>query len=150
VDGDTNGWGRPSWGWTFDGDRSFADVFLTPTRLYVSEVLSLARANQLHAAAHITGGGLVGNLPRVIPDNLTVKIDQPWTVPAEFGWLKRRGHLSNEEMLRTFNCGVGMVLVVPEHAASSVLASHDGAVPLGIVVAGDTPEITLPYDDWWL
>jgi phosphoribosylformylglycinamidine cyclo-ligase len=125
-------------------------VFLAPTRLYVSEVLSLARSDQLHAAAHITGGGLVGNLPRVTPDGLTVKINRPWAVPVEFGWLKRQGHLSNEEMLRTFNCGVGMVLVVPEHAATAVLAAQDGAVPLGTVVPGTVPDISLPDDDWWL
>ena len=133
-----------TWRDPFTEMESFGQRFLTPTRIYVRRVLELAQQGLLHAAAHITGGGLIGNLPRVMPPGLTVRIDQPWSVPAEFGWLKRAGKVPTEDMLRTFNCGIGMVLVMP---ASGV--PHDGIV-LGDVVPGDTPHIELPEDHWWL
>lgn len=126
------------------GTRTFGDCFLTPTRIYVTTVLDLCQQNLLHAAAHITGGGLIGNLPRVLPDGLTVKIDRPWVVPAEFRWLQETGGLSSEDMLATFNCGIGMVLIVPANQASRVAGPT-----IGEVVPGTTPEIKLPADNWW-
>ena len=126
------------------GSRTLGECFLTPTRIYVSTVLELCRWNVLHAAAHITGGGLIGNVPRVLPDGLTIKIDRPWVVPAEFGWLRRTGGLSSEDMLQTFNCGIGMVLVVPANQASRV-----SGPTIGEVVPGTAPSITLPDDEWW-
>ena len=126
------------------GTRTFGECFLTPTRIYVSTVLDLCRQNMVHAAAHITGGGLIGNLPRILPDGLTVKIDRPWVVPSEFGWLQEAGELSSEDMLATFNCGIGMVLVIPANQASRVAGPT-----IGEVVPGTTPEITLPAANWW-
>lgn len=126
------------------GSRTFGECFLTPTRIYVPTILDLCQQNLLHAAAHITGGGLVGNVPRVLPDGLTVKIDRPWVVPAEFGWLRQAGGLSSEDMLGTFNCGIGMVLVVPANQASRIAGPT-----IGEVVPGTAPEITLPGEEWW-
>lgn len=135
-----------AWNAPFDPERTLGEAFLTPTRLYVNDILGLGP--HLHAAAHITGGGLIGNIPRVIPEGLTIKIRQPWPVPAEFRWIKCHGGATNEDMLRTFNCGIGMVLIASEQEATSMLAASD-AIYLGEVVAGDTPEINLPDDNWW-
>ena len=126
------------------GSRTFGECFLTPTRIYVPTILDLCQQNLLHAAAHITGGGLIGNVPRVLPDGLTVTIDRPWVVPAEFGWLKRAGGLSSEDMLRTFNCGIGMVLAVPANQASRIA----GPI-IGEVVSGSVLSIALPDEEWW-
>lgn len=98
----------------FAPGQNLGEAFLTPTRLYVRSVLALHKAGLLHGAAHITGGGLPGNLPRVLPDGLDAVIDGAWPVPPVFGWLARTGNVENEEMLRVFNCGIGMVLITPE------------------------------------
>ncbi len=118
--------------------ETLAAALMTPTRLYVHQVLTLHRAGLLHAAAHITGGGLPGNVPRVLPAGLDVLIDQPWPVPEVFGWLSRRGNIRIEEMLQVFNCGIGMVLVVPDaEAAIAALAPLDEEpVLLGHVAEG--------------
>ena len=93
--------------------QTLAEALLTPTRIYVRPLLSLHRAGLLRAAAHITGGGLVGNVPRVLPPGLSAALDASrWTLPPVFRWLARAGGIAPEEMLRVFNCGVGMVLVV--------------------------------------
>jgi phosphoribosylformylglycinamidine cyclo-ligase len=126
------------------GSRTLGECFLTPTRIYVKTILDLCEQNLIHAAAHITGGGLIGNVPRVLPAGLTVKIDRPWVVPAEFGWLKQTGGLSSEDMLGTFNCGIGMVLVVPANQAARIAGPT-----IGEVVSGTVPEIALPPESWW-
>ncbi len=88
-------------------------ALLTPTRLYVAAALAAIRAGGVHAIAHITGGGLTENLPRVLPDDLGATIDLgSWAVPPVFGWLADQGGMTQAEMLKTFNAGVGMVLVV--------------------------------------
>ncbi|MCG0997466.1 phosphoribosylformylglycinamidine cyclo-ligase [Acetobacter persici] len=98
----------------FAPGKNLGEALLTPTKLYVRTVLDLHRAGLLHAAAHITGGGLPGNLPRILPDGLDAVIDAAWPVPPVFNWLARTGDVANEEMLRVFNCGVGMVLITPK------------------------------------
>jgi len=107
--------------------ESLGTLLLTPTRIYVKPVLDLAAKMPLHALAHITGGGLIENLPRVLPANTRALID-PWPRPAIFDWLQSRGHIADHEMLRTFNCGIGMVLcVAPEDADAAVSAlQHSG------------------------
>lgn len=106
------------------GDDSLADALMKPTKIYVKAVNALQKqlgnAN-IHAMAHITGGGLTENLPRVLPDNLSAQIDlASWEFPAVFKWLQQGGNIAQSEMLRTFNCGVGFVLVVPqEHAKTA-------------------------------
>ena len=93
--------------------RRLADILLTPTRIYVKSLLALHAALDVHAMAHITGGGLPGNVPRVIPGPLRAVIDRSsWTRPPIFTWLQDGGNIPEEEMYRTFNCGIGMVVIV--------------------------------------
>jgi phosphoribosylformylglycinamidine cyclo-ligase len=108
----------------FAADRSLADVLLAPTRIYVKSCLAAIRDHGdggVHALAHITGGGLTENLPRVLPDSLAARIDRArWPVPPVFGWLAERGGIDDLELLRTFNCGIGMAVVVAAEAAGAV------------------------------
>ena len=106
---------------------SLGRALMTPTRLYVSPVLALHRAGLLKGAAHITGGGLPGNLPRMLPDGLGVAIDgDAWALPPVFGWLAQTGDIAAEEMLRVFNCGIGMALVVSNISSATALLSELG------------------------
>jgi len=96
----------------FDG-ATLGDKLLAPTQIYVKPLLALHEKINMHALAHITGGGLLENIPRVMPDNTQAKIDAAsWTTPAIFDWLQTNGNITDEEMYRTFNCGIGMVVVV--------------------------------------
>ncbi len=104
------------------GDRPLMDALLEPTRIYVRAVRAMMEEVPLHAAAHITGGGLPENLPRVLPDGVDAHINPTsWSPPAIFDWLQKQGNVAPEEMLRTFNCGVGMVLVVPAEQGSRAI-----------------------------
>ncbi|NIR30760.1 MAG: phosphoribosylformylglycinamidine cyclo-ligase [Gammaproteobacteria bacterium] len=104
------------------GGRSLREALLEPTRIYVAPVLELIRAHPVRAIAHITGGGLPGNIPRVLPEHTLARIDRgSWSLPEVFGWLQRAGNIRDAEMLRTFNCGVGMVLAMPAEAAPAGL-----------------------------
>ncbi|MGC1955266.1 MAG: phosphoribosylformylglycinamidine cyclo-ligase [Gammaproteobacteria bacterium] len=101
------------------GERSLADVLLEPTRIYVQAVHRLMQRVPVHAIAHITGGGLLENVPRVLPNQVRARIDTAaWQQPPIFHWLQEQGRIPDEELYRTFNCGIGMVLVVPEAALS--------------------------------
>lgn len=112
-----------------DLGRPLGEELLLPTRLYVRAVLRVRDRFTLKAAAHITGGGLPGNIPRSLPEGLGVHLWRgSWPVPPIFGLLSRTGGLSEAEMLRTFNCGLGMVLVVPEAEAEAVAAEVEGHV----------------------
>ncbi len=104
------------------GDGTLGAALLAPTRLYVKgAVRAIAEEGALHALAHITGGGLTENLPRVLPEGMGATIDlQSWTLPPVFGWLAAQGGLAEAEMLKTFNCGIGMVAVVPADKAQAV------------------------------
>ncbi len=106
----------------FDGSTLGA-CLLAPTRIYVKPLLDLIDKVNVHAMAHITGGGLLENLPRVMPDNTQANIDSSkWNRPAVFDWLQEQGNVTDHEMYRTFNCGIGMVLVV---AAKDVAQTLD-------------------------
>ncbi len=97
-------------------------LLLTPTRIYVKSILQLLKQMPIHAMAHITGGGLVENLPRVLPDHTKAVIDlNSWRWPAIFEWLQHTGKVPTEDMWRTFNCGVGMVLTLPEESTDAAL-----------------------------
>ena len=131
-------WERPA---PFSPQRSLAEALLEPTRIYVKPVLAALRETQaIKALAHITGGGLSENLPRVLPDGLAAHIDlATWTAPAVFGWLKRAGNLGDEEMLRTFNCGVGLVLVAAANQNDAVLSALKAAGELPFIVGEVEP-----------
>jgi phosphoribosylformylglycinamidine cyclo-ligase len=112
-------------GWTeacpFDTRKSLGEALMTPTRIYVKSVLAAIKGGGVKALAHITGGGLVDNLPRVLPDALQADIDgASWKLPAVFGWLKKTGGVPIEDLVRTFNCGIGMVAVVAPAAEAAV------------------------------
>ncbi len=95
------------------GGQSLADALITPTRIYVRNLLALARHCQINAIAHITGGGLLENIPRVLPENLSARINlSSWQLPPVFSWLQQAGNIEQAEMLRTFNCGAGMILAI--------------------------------------
>jgi phosphoribosylformylglycinamidine cyclo-ligase len=108
------------------GGVKLVDALMAPTTLYVKPVLELLQAHDLHAMAHITGGGLTENIIRVIPEGLGLEIDvSAWTLPPVFDWLQREGAVENTEMWRTFNCGIGFVLVVSPEQASAVESDLD-------------------------
>lgn len=105
------------------GGQPLADVVMKPTRIYVKPILDLAKKLDIHAMAHITGGGLPGNLPRVLPNGTRAHIDTTsWTWPALFQFLQQQGNVDTYEMYRTFNCGVGMVVVVAADQVDTALA----------------------------
>ncbi len=119
--------------------RSVGDALLAPTRLYARHVKAMLASVDVHAMCHVTGGGLPGNLPRVLPDGLGLAIAAPWPTAPIFGLIARGGPVEEAEMRRTFNQGVGYVFVVAEDqaaAARAVLAAEgDVAIELGRVVA---------------
>ncbi len=112
--------------------RSLGETLLEPTRIYVKPLLALMRTMQVKGLAHITGGGLTGNIPRILPEGLTAHLDaQAWTWPPMFQWLQQAGGVATQEMYRTFNCGIGMVVVVAEadaQAAARFLAEQGETV----------------------
>jgi len=107
----------------FDESKTLSEALLTPTRIYVKPLLSALKAGlNIKALAHITGGGFIDNIPRVLPDNLAAHIDLAQiTVPKVFSWLSRVGGMSEREMLRTFNCGVGMLCAVSSEDADKLV-----------------------------
>jgi len=112
----------------FDPSRSLGQALLEPTRIYVKSCLAAVRGGGVHALAHITGGGIVENLPRVLPDGLSARIDGVgWTIPPVFRWLAEAGAVAPAEMARTFNCGLGMIAVVDSGSADAVLRSLQAA-----------------------
>ena len=112
---------KPDLNADFDG-RSLADALMAPTRIYVKPLLSLMADVEVRGMAHITGGGLVENIPRVLQDHLTAVLKKDaWNMPPLFGWLQKHGHVAEEEMHRVFNCGIGMVVIVsPENADKAI------------------------------
>lgn len=105
----------------FEGS-TLGEVLLAPTRIYVKPLLALLKKIDVHSIAHITGGGLPGNLPRVMADNTRALIDSSgWAAPPVFQWLQDQGSVEQAEMYRTFNCGVGMVLVVNSNDAKETI-----------------------------
>jgi phosphoribosylformylglycinamidine cyclo-ligase len=103
------------------GEGTLGAALLAPTRLYVRQALEAVRAGGVHALAHITGGGLTENLPRVLPEGLGAEIDlDAWGLPGVFGWLAETGGMAQPEMLKTFNCGIGMILVVAPDRAEAL------------------------------
>jgi phosphoribosylformylglycinamidine cyclo-ligase len=128
----------------FAPDETLASALLVPTRIYVRSLLGLFEHGVIKALAHITGGGLLDNVPRVLPAGAIARIDaDSWNAPPVFLWLFEAGRMTPEEMLRTFNCGIGMVLVVVADYADAVSAylreQGETVYRLGEVIAGDGP-----------
>ncbi|KAM7132557.1 trifunctional purine biosynthetic protein adenosine-3 [Molossus nigricans] len=122
------------------GDQTLGDLLLTPTRIYSQSLLPVLHSGHVKAFAHITGGGLLENIPRVLPSKCGVDLDaQTWRIPKIFSWLQQEGQLSEEEMARTFNCGIGAALVVSKDLTEQVLRDiqqhQEEAWVIGRVVA---------------
>ncbi len=111
----------------FDG-TTLGQALLAPTRIYVKAILEAIKKHKIHAVAHITGGGLTENLPRVMPDNSKGVINlKSWARPPVFEWLQKNGNIEDAEMLRTFNCGIGMVVVIDPSDVDAVQATFKNA-----------------------
>ena len=112
----------------FDADRLLIDWLIEPTRIYVKSLLPAVRGGRIHALAHITGGGLLENVPRVLPAGLHARIDAgAWEQSRLMAFLQAQGNIEPAEMARTFNCGIGMVLVVAPETADGVAAELTAA-----------------------
>jgi phosphoribosylformylglycinamidine cyclo-ligase len=125
----------------FEG-KTLGETLLAPTRIYVKPLLALLDKIDVHALAHITGGGITENLPRVLLDGIDAEIDlSAWQMPAVFKWLQAQGNVAEADMLTTFNCGIGMIVCVApedEQATLEMLASlGEAAYSLGRLVAGE-------------
>jgi phosphoribosylformylglycinamidine cyclo-ligase len=121
-------------------DRTLGDTLLEPTRIYVKPVLRLLREVRIKGMAHITGGGLVENVPRMLPEGVQARLDRSaWRRPAIFDWLQRQGNVADAEMHRVFNCGIGMAIVVAREdvarALSALGAAGERALHIGGIVA---------------
>ncbi len=127
------------------GNTSLGDALMEPTRIYVSSVLKLIRQVPVSALAHITGGGLLENIPRVLPAHTQAVIHrQAWQLPPVFQWLQDAGNIDQTEMLRTFNCGIGMVVCVPKtheaEATQLLSAAGETVYRLGQIEASESAE----------
>ncbi|GIL39339.1 hypothetical protein TMPK1_15760 [Rhodospirillales bacterium TMPK1] len=137
----------------WDTTQSVAASLLTPTRIYVKAVLPEIRAGRIKGLAHITGGGLIENIPRVLPDGVGVKLDATsWPLPSVFRWLARAGELAEAELARTFNCGIGMVAIVAAGDVDTTIAALTEAGEIvhriGDVVAGSGVTIEHAESAW--
>ena len=107
----------------FDGGKTLRQTVIAPTRLYVKPILAALEKFEIKGMAHITGGGLTENIPRVLPENCVAQIDaQSWPLPKLFQWLQQAGNVERQEMYRTFNCGIGMAVIVPAEQADAAQA----------------------------
>lgn len=127
------------------GNSTLGEVLLAPTRIYVKAILSLIQAVPVKAIAHITGGGLCENLPRVLPNNTQAIINKnSWERPAVFAWLQSNGNIVEQEMYRTFNCGIGMVVCVAKADVQNCIKvlqdAGETAWPIGIIEPGTMEE----------
>ena len=134
----------------FVGGATLGDALLTPTRLYVTSSLKAIRAGGIKGLAHITGGGVTENLPRVLPAKLDAEINlDSWRLPPVFGWLAREAGLPESEMLRTFNCGIGLIVVADATRAADVIAAFNGAdeaaFVIGQLVGAESSEPVVRY-----
>jgi phosphoribosylformylglycinamidine cyclo-ligase len=123
-------------------DKTLGETLLTPTRIYVKSLLALIEKVQIHALAHITGGGITENLPRVLSNNINAQINlNAWAFPEIFQWLQTKGNVSQADMLTTFNCGIGMIVCVAaedeQETLSMLTKLGEQAFSIGELVAGD-------------
>ena len=139
----------------FASNHSVGEVLLEPTRIYVKSGLAAARTGKVKAFAHITGGGLLENIPRVLPDDTRAALDATrWELPAVFGWLAKTGRIPPDELARTFNCGIGMVVVTAPEDAQNLAAFLEQAgervLEIGRIEAGaGAPEVRIAGLERW-
>jgi phosphoribosylformylglycinamidine cyclo-ligase len=126
------GWGDPA---PMEAGVTLGEALLRPTRIYVRSALAAIARAPVKALAHITGGGLPGNLPRVLPENVEASIDLgAWAAPPVFRWLAQAGNVPQAEMLRAFNCGVGLVAVVASEGVAETIAAFEGEGEKALVI----------------
>ena len=126
-----------------DSVVSLGQALLAPTRIYVKPVLEMLRTQRIDGLAHITGGGLTENIIRILPTGLGIEIEtSAWSRPEVFAWLQENGSITEPEMLRTFNCGIGMVMIVPQQDADNIGAQARAmdieCFDIGVVIPADT------------
>ena len=136
----------------FDDQQVFRDILLEPTRIYVAPCLAISKIDGVRGLAHITGGGLIENIPRILPNTMNAFIDSSsWEITEILTWIAREGNVPLDEMIRTFNCGIGMVLVVSQDSANNVLnelSKHDqNAQIIGEVVPNTNEESNVIIDN---
>jgi len=125
--------------------KPLADLIMAPTRIYVKPLLALIKSLTVKGMAHITGGGLLENVPRVLPENVVAQLNgKAWHTPALFDWLREMGNVAPQEMYRTFNCGIGMVVIVDKRDADAALkqlnATGETATVIGVIRARENNE----------
>jgi phosphoribosylformylglycinamidine cyclo-ligase len=135
----------------FAPSETLGAALLAPTRIYAAATLPEIRAGRIKALAHITGGGLTENLPRILPDGVMARVDATrWPLPPVFAWLRSAAALDDAELARTFNCGIGMVVVVTAADAGATQAALEKAgetvLPLGVLAARDGSEPAVAID----
>jgi phosphoribosylformylglycinamidine cyclo-ligase len=136
---------KPDLSAKFDGDRTLSDVIMAPTRIYVKPLLALMQSLTIKGMAHITGGGITENVPRVLPSSVVADIDsKSWQMPKLFHWLQQQGNVAEQEMYRTFNCGIGMVVIVAaidaDKAISQLQAAGESVTRIGVIRARNNDE----------
>jgi phosphoribosylformylglycinamidine cyclo-ligase len=134
----------------FSAGAKLGEALLTPTRLYVKSALAAIRRGGVKGLAHITGGGITGNLPRALPVGLDAEVDlAAWKLPRVFQWLAREAGLPEAEMLRTFNCGIGLIVVADAAKAADIIGAFEEAgeqaFPIGALVPAGGPEPEVRY-----
>ena len=124
------------------------EALLEPTRIYVKSILSLNKSHPIHAISHITGGGLLENIPRVLPKNLAAKLDsKSWETPEIFNWIQDQGKIDTNEMYRVLNCGVGMIVIVPKESLDDSIkllnSNGEDSWLIGEIVSSDVNQVLI-------
>ena len=124
------------------------EALLEPTRIYVKSILSLNKSHPIHAISHITGGGLLENIPRVLPKNLAAKLDSnSWETPEIFNWIQDQGKIDTNEMYRVLNCGVGMIVIVPKESLDDSIkllnSNGEDSWLIGEIVSSDGNQVLI-------
>ena len=124
------------------------EALLAPTRIYVKSILSLNKSHPIHAISHITGGGLLENIPRVLPKNLAAKLDSnSWETPEIFNWIQDQGKIDTNEMYRVLNCGVGMIVIVPKESLDDSIkllnSNGEDSWLIGEIVSSDGNQVLI-------
>ena len=124
------------------------EAILEPTRIYVKSILSLNKSHPIHAISHITGGGLLENIPRVLPKNLAAKLDSnSWETPEIFNWIQDQGKIDTNEMYRVLNCGVGMIVIVPKESLDDSIkllnSNGEDSWLIGEIVSSDVNQVLI-------